>query len=118
MAGGGSPTTGCPKPKKGMKMQMLTESIKSAFETVLALEAAKKALDEQIKKARDTIRKSMDEQEITQIKQEGYYANIASATRKSLVTEEVEKLLGYKIPDTCFKQTNYTTLTIKRGELV
>ena len=97
---------------------MLNESIKSAFETVITLEAQKKKLDADIKKAKDVIRKAMDAEAVTAINQDGYYANIASATRNTLVTEEVEKLLGYKIPDTCFKHTPYTTLTIKRLEMV
>ena len=97
---------------------VLNESVKSAFETVLVLEAQKKKLDADIKKAKDVIRKAMDAEAVTAVNQDGYYANIASAVRSTLVTEEVEKLLGYKIPDTCFKRTPYTTLTIKRLEMV
>lgn len=97
---------------------MLNESVKSAFETVITLEAQKKKLDADIKKAKDVIRKAMDAEAVTAVNQDGYYANIASAVRSTLVTEEVEKLLGYKIPDACYKHTPYTTLTIKRLEMV
>lgn len=97
---------------------IITESVKSAFETVLTLEAQKEKLEADIKKARDTIRKAMDEQQVLQVKQDGYYANIAECSRSTLQKDEVAKLLGYAIPETCYKTTHYTTLTIKRAEMV
>lgn len=97
---------------------MLTESIKSQFETVLTLEAQVKILQEKAKAAREEIRKFLVENGETQIKQDGYYANIAEGTRNTLQPKEIEKLLGYAIPDTCYKHTAYTTLTVKRMEMV
>ena len=99
-------------------MMILTESVRSAFETVLKNEAMAKKLQEEAAAARATIRKFLVDNGETALNQDGYYANIANATRDTLQKAEVEKLLGYKIPDTCYKHTAYTTLTIKRGEMV
>lgn len=99
-------------------MMILTESVKSAFETVLKNEALAKKLQEEAKVARETIRKFLEENGETALKQDGYYANIAEGTRNTLQPKEIEKLLGYTIPDACYKHTTYTTLTIKRAEMV
>lgn len=77
-----------------------------------------KVLQEKAKAAREEIRKFLVENGETQIKQDGYYANIAEGTRNTLQPKEVEKLLGYAISDTCYKHTTYTTLTVKRMEMV
>lgn len=97
---------------------ILTESVKSSFETVLKTEAQIDLLKKQVDEARENIRKFLIENNETQLKQDGYYANISESTRNTLQAKEVEKLLGYKIPDNCYKSTTYSRLTIKRMELV
>lgn len=97
---------------------MLTESVKNSFETVLKLEAQIKDLQEKAKAAREEIKKFLEDNHETQVKQDGYYANIAEAMRNTLQPKEIEKLLGYTIPDSCYKHTAYKTLTIKRVEMV
>ena len=97
---------------------LLTESVKSAFETVFELEAQKKTIEDSLKKAKATIRKALEEAGETSYKEGPYYALIAEATRSTLVQAEVEKLLGYAIPSNCFKSTPYTTFTVKRLEMV
>ena len=97
---------------------MLTESVKSAFETVFSLEEQKKKLEADLKKAKATIRKALEDAKETSFKDGPYYALIANATRSTLVTEEVEKLLGYAIPKSCYKKTSYTTFTVKRQEVL
>ena len=97
---------------------ILTESIKSAFETVFTLEEQKTQLESSLKKAKATIRKALEEAGEKSIKDGPYYALIADATRSTLVTEEVEKLLGYKIPESCYKKTPYTTFTVKKQEVL
>lgn len=97
---------------------LLTESIKSAFDTVFNLEERKKKIENDIKKAKATIRKALEEAGEKSIKEGPYYALIAEASRQTLVTEEVEKLLGYTIPESCYKKTDYTTFTVKRQEVL
>lgn len=97
---------------------ILTESIKSAFETVITLDAQIKKLTEECNKAKATIRAELEKNKETAYNENGYYALIASATRSSLIKAEVEKELGKPIPESCYKKTPYTTLTIKRVEMV
>ena len=97
---------------------ILTENVKNSLEAVIKAEAEVKKLQETIKAEKENIRKFLNEAGETSLKQDGYYANIAEGTRNTLQAKEVEKLLGYEIPAACYKTTNYTTLTIKRMELV
>ena len=97
---------------------MLTESIKSAFETVITLDEQIKTLTEARDKAKALIRKELENSKETEYKQNGYYALIASGVRSSLVKAEIEKELGKPIPESCYKKTPYTTFTVTRGEMV
>ena len=97
---------------------ILTESIKSSFETVITLDAQIKKLTEERDKAKAAIRAELEKNKETAYNDNGYYALIASGTRTSLVKAEVEKELGKPIPESCYKKTPYTTFTVKRAEMV
>ena len=97
---------------------VLTEAIKSKFETVLTLEAQKKQLETTIKEAKAEIQKYMYDNGELAIKQDGYIATISEGLRKTLLAEEVEKLLGKPIPTSCYKETPYTSFTVKRMKMV
>lgn len=93
---------------------ILTEAIKSKFESVLRMEAQKKQLEENIKKAKAEIQDIMYQNGELKIKQDGYSAVIGEAVRTTLIRDEIEKLLGKTLSDNCVKKTPYITLTIKR----
>lgn len=97
---------------------ILTESIKSSFETVITLDAQIKKLTEERDAAKAKIRAELEKNKETEYNENGYYALIASATRSSLIKAEVEKELGKPIPESCYKKTPYTTFTVKRAEMV
>ena len=93
---------------------ILTEAIKSKFETVVQMEAQKKQLEENIKKTKAEIQEFMYQNGELKIKQDGYSASISEAVRTTLIRDEIEKLLGKTLPDNCVKKTPYITLTVKR----
>lgn len=97
---------------------VLTEAIKSKFESVLQMEAQKKQLEEDIKKVKADIQEFMYQNGELKIKQDGYSASIGEAVRTTLIRGEIEKLLGKTLPDSCVKKTPYITVTIKRMALV
>ena len=97
---------------------ILTESIKSSFETVITLDAQIKKLTEERDAAKAKIRAELEKNKEEAYNENGYYALIAHGTRSSLVKAEVEKELGKPIPESCYKKTSYTTFTVKRTEMV
>lgn len=97
---------------------LLTESVKTAFDKCFALEEQKKKIEADLKKAKATIRKALEDANETSFKEGPYYALIAEASRSTLLTEKVEELLGYPIPESCYKTTDYTTFTVKRQEVL
>lgn len=97
---------------------ILTESVKSAFETVISLDAQIKALTEERDKAKAVVRAELEKNNETSYNENGYYALIASGVRSSLLKAEIEKELGKPIPESCYKKTHYTTFTVKRQEVL